>query len=91
MTLNLQRDVEFNLSGVGRLRLEGGDDGQGVQFGLAPITGADGLWPTFSGGKLSLDTRFGTAFARINSLTSMVDDEIGVPFWRIDGAIGVTA
>lgn len=90
MTLNLLRDVELNLSGVGRVRLEGAADGQGAQFGLASISGADGLWPTFSG-KVSLDTSFGTAFARINSLTSMIDDEIGVPFWRIDGAIGATA
>lgn len=90
MMLNLLQDVDFNLNGLGRVRLEGAAEGPVVQFALAPISGADGLWPTFSG-KISLDTRFGTAFTRINSLTSMVDDEIGVPFWRIDGAIGVTA
>jgi len=90
MSLNLLRDAEFNLSGVGRVRLEGVGDKQGVQFRLAPIEGADGLWPTFSG-KVGLDTKFGSAFARINSLTSMIDDEIGVYYWQIDGALGITA
>lgn len=89
MGLELSRDVEFNLEGVGRVKLERATDEPGVRFALAPIDGAEGLWPTFSG-KISVDTSFGSAFVKINSLTSIIDDEIGVPFWRIDGAIGIT-